>query len=90
MPSSKRIYGYFCLPILNRDHFIGRVDIKADRKNSALIINNIFFENEKAKDVPPVKYSKAIIEFAEFNQCPNISVKKSSDDLLTKEIMLNI
>jgi uncharacterized protein YcaQ len=33
VPEAKRIYGYFTLPILFGPNFIGRVDVKLDRKS---------------------------------------------------------
>jgi len=44
-PKNKRIWGYYCLPILYRDKFIGRIDPKIDHKSETLIINNAYFEN---------------------------------------------
>jgi uncharacterized protein YcaQ len=32
VPAEKRVYGYFCLPILHRGQLIGRMDAKAWRK----------------------------------------------------------
>ncbi|MFL1454263.1 DNA glycosylase AlkZ-like family protein [Marinobacter sp. GN3S48] len=33
VPAAKRQYGYFCLPLLYRDEFIGRMDCKAHPKH---------------------------------------------------------
>ena len=35
-PASKRLYGYYVYPILEGDRFIGRIDVRADRKNDVL------------------------------------------------------
>jgi uncharacterized protein YcaQ len=32
LPESRRQYGYFCLPLLYRDRFVGRIDCKAHRE----------------------------------------------------------
>jgi uncharacterized protein YcaQ len=42
---TQRKFGYFCLPVLYGDKFIGRIDAKADRANENFIINNFFPEN---------------------------------------------
>ena len=44
VPAPQRQYGYYVLPILERDRFIGRIDLKCDRKTSTLIVNDIWFE----------------------------------------------
>ncbi len=36
VPAAKRQYGYFCLPLLYRDEFVGRIDCKAHRKQKRL------------------------------------------------------
>ena len=45
LPSAKRQFGYFTLPMLFGDTFIGRLDCKADRKSSNLRIHNIWLES---------------------------------------------
>jgi len=35
-PASKRKYGYYVYPILEADKFVGRIDVRADRKNDVL------------------------------------------------------
>ncbi|WP_414843689.1 DNA glycosylase AlkZ-like family protein [Microbacterium sp. Root180] len=40
-PASKRRWGYFALPILHGDRFVGKLDAKADRKSGVLVVNAI-------------------------------------------------
>lgn len=40
-PAAKRRWGYFALPILHGDRFVGKLDAKADRKAGVLRINAI-------------------------------------------------
>lgn len=44
LPAAKRQFGYFCLPILYGDEFIGRMDCKADRKGKVFIVHSIALE----------------------------------------------
>ena len=46
MPVAKRQYGYYVLPILHGERFIGRMDSKLDRKKSVYTINALYPESE--------------------------------------------
>ncbi len=49
-PQSKRKYGYYVLPILYGDKFIGRLDPLMDRKNEKLLINAVHAEPKAPRD----------------------------------------
>jgi uncharacterized protein YcaQ len=40
-PAAKRRWGYFALPILHGDRFVGKLDAKADRKAGVLRIHAV-------------------------------------------------
>lgn len=84
VPEKKRKYGYFSLPILVGDTFVARMDSKADRKTKTLIIHNLHAESGRINKVVAVKVRDAIHQFAAFNECSEITIRKSNDKAIPK------
>ena len=69
-PASKRKYGYYVLPVLYGDRFIGRIEPKADRQAKTLAVRNVWLE-------PGVRLTRRLSEkiesaarrLARFNEC---------------------
>ncbi len=72
-PAAKRKYGYYVLPILYGQNFVGRIEAAADRKDDTLVVKNIWLE-------PDVRRTKrlehamemSIKRLARFNSCKGI------------------
>lgn len=75
-PADKRKFGYYTLPILWGERFIGRIEAAADRKAGILTVKNVWYE----PGVRPTKKLQATLErtirrFAHFNE---VSTLRSS------------
>ena len=46
-PAAKRVFGYFCLPVLCGDTFIGRIDCKAHRAEQRFEVIKLHLENDE-------------------------------------------
>ncbi len=72
-PAVKRKYGFYVLPLLYGDSFIGRVEAVADKKTSILTIKNIWYEeNVKQTERIQTAIEKCMTRFAKFNECDHV------------------
>ncbi|MBP2617790.1 winged helix-turn-helix domain-containing protein [Chryseobacterium jejuense] len=87
VPKEKRQYGYFCLPILFGNTFIGRVDCKAHRKDKKLELIHLHLENT---DITPElwlpSFAEAVKRFAFFNSCESLLLTKVSPSKLKNRV----
>jgi len=72
-PAEKRKYGYYVLPIVCGDRFVGRIEPVADAKTKTLTVKNIWYE----PDVRPTKklrgeIDRAVRRLAKYNDCTEI------------------
>jgi hypothetical protein len=76
-PADKRKYGYYTLPVLWGENFIGRIESVADRKTDTLRVKNIWFEPgvRRTKKLQTA-LDRTLRRFAEFNDCTNVEVLK--------------
>ena len=72
-PAVKRKYGYYTLPILYGDRFVGRIEAIPDRKEGVLQVKGLWWEpgirRTKAMDAA---LKRALRNFAKFNDCRTV------------------
>lgn len=73
VPEAKRQFGYFCLPLLYRDRFVGRIDCKAHRDRQCLELKSLFLER-RVDDGFADAFDRALTDFAAFNICQEIDL----------------
>ncbi|WP_310557043.1 DNA glycosylase AlkZ-like family protein [Flavobacterium sp.] len=79
VPKEKRKYGYFCLPILFGDKFIGRVDCKAHRKEKEFELIHLHIENTSINlELWVESFVESINRLAIFNGCQSLKLTKVS------------
>lgn len=87
LPASKRQYGYFSLPMLWGNTFVGRVDMKAERKSKTLILKNLVLEDQTPEwQAFATDCQKALFRFMAFNGCEKIEVLQTKPKRLKQEL----
>lgn len=78
-PEIKRKFGYYVLPLLYGDRFIGRAEINAERKAGMLVVKNIWYENDiKLTKQLRTAMNDCFQNFASFNDCQLISKESTT------------
>jgi len=83
VPAAKRQYGYFCLPLLFRGEFIGRMDCKAHRKEKRLEIKALYLEahtgggySADEEELVVSAFAEAVAKFSRFQQCESVTLSR--------------
>ena len=76
-PAEKRKYGYYTLPMLFGEQFVGRIEASADHPSRTLQVKNIWFEPgvRETKEMQ-ASIDRALTRFARFNDCETVERKR--------------
>jgi hypothetical protein len=81
-PQEKRKYGYYVLPMLWGDRFIGRIEAAADRKANALIVKNVWYETGVRQTQKLARaLDGAIARLAKLNEMAQVLKRQKADGI---------
>lgn len=75
VPEGKRQFGYFVLPLVYGDEFVGRMDCKAHRSQGRFEIKALFVETAVPDAFMPA-FREAVQDYAAFTGCHEVEVGK--------------
>ena len=72
-PASKRKYGYYTLPIIYKDRFVGRIEAVPDRKEGVLNVKGLWWEPDtRQTKALNSELERTLKNFAKFNDCKTV------------------
>lgn len=78
-PAAKRKYGFYVLPVLYGECFVGRIEAVAEKKTGVLTVKNIWFEDGVRQTKKLIsEIDKCVKRFAKFNECKEIKKSEST------------
>ena len=76
-PAQQREWGYFCLPILDHDRLVGRLDPRLDRKIGTLRVEALFLEpGVRPSQRLARSVAKALRDFMRFHEATNVIIER--------------
>ena len=88
LPAPKRVFGYFCLPILYQDRLVGRFDPKLERKTGLLRIKALYLEAGIKPDEGLIQGTAiAMRDFMTFHEARDLVIELSQPAEFGKKLM---
>jgi uncharacterized protein YcaQ len=87
-PEPTRKWGYYCLPILHRERFVGRFDPKLERKAGLLRLKALYLEPGVAPDATLVAdVAGAMRDFMTFHRAKDLAIERSEPKAFGKKLL---
>jgi uncharacterized protein YcaQ len=87
-PAPKRVYGYYCLPILHKDRLVGRFDPKLERKAGNLRLKALYLEPGVKPDEELLHdVAFAMRDFMSFHGARELVIEKSEPAAFGKKLL---
>jgi uncharacterized protein YcaQ len=81
VPAPKRIWGYYCLPILHHDRLVGRFDPKLERQTGRLRLKALYLEPGVQPDEELVAgVAAAMRDFLAFHNASELVIERSQPE----------
>ncbi len=78
VPAPKRVWGYFCLPILDRGRLVGRFDPKVERKAGLLRVKALYLEpGVRPSQRLAASVARAMRDFMRFHDATDLIIERS-------------
>jgi len=88
LPAPKRVYGYFCLPILHKDRLVGRFDPKLERKTGTLTLRALYLEpGIKPTEEIVTAVAAAMHDFMTFHDARDLVIERSEPAVFGKKLL---
>jgi len=91
LPAPKRVYGYFCLPILHKDRLVGRFDPKLERTTGILRLRALYLE-------PGIKPTEELVsatagamqDFMAFHNARELVIERSEPAVFAGKLLKKV
>jgi uncharacterized protein YcaQ len=91
LPAPKRIWGYFCLPILHKDRLVGRFDPKLERKAGTLRLKALYLEEGIEPEEELIRdIAKTMEDFMKFHKAKELVIEKSQPKEFGDKLLGNL
>ena len=85
VPEPKRQWGYYCLPVLFRDGFVGLMDCKAHRETGVFEIKHLHLD-DGLPEAFDAAFNVAVWEYARYLGCDDMQLARVSPSHLTERM----